>query len=111
MICSNTSAPKLGKSRRIEATSGNLLLFIAWNFAVGSDLPRLGYLTFMDVLLLTTFVLNVGIIVYNVMLYRLEATGHGERALRIDRFAIWLYPLTFFLLLFLMYALRQLYGD
>ena len=98
-------------TRRIEATSGNLLLFIAWNFAVGSDLPRLGYLTFMDVLLLTTFVLNVGIIVYNVMLYRLEATGHAERALRIDRFALWLYPLSFFVLLLILYVLRLIFID
>lgn len=97
--------------RRIEATSGNLLLFIAWNFAVGNDLPRLGYLTFMDVLLLTTFVLNVGIIIYNVMLHRLEATGHAERALRIDRFALWLYPLSFFLLLLILYVLRQILVD
>ena len=97
-------------TRRIEATSGNLLLFIAWNFAVDSDLPRLGYLTFMDVLLLTTFVLNVGIIVYNVMLYRLEATGNAERALRIDRFALWLYPLSFFGLLIILYLLRQNIG-
>ena len=97
--------------RRIEATSGNLLLFIAWNFAVGGDLPRLGYLTFMDVLLLTTFVLNVGIIVYNVLLYRLEATGHAERALRIDRFALWLYPLTFFMLLVILYILRLIFVD
>ena len=96
--------------RRIEATSANLLLFIAWNFAVGSDLPRLGYLTFMDVLLLTTFVLNVSIIVYNVMMYRLEATGRGERAQRIDRFALWLYPLSFFALLLVLYVLRQLFG-
>ena len=72
--------------------------------------PRLGYLTFMDVLLLTTFVLNVGIIVYNVMLYRLEATGNAERALRIDRFALWLYPLSFFGLLIILYLLRQNIG-
>ncbi|MBE2238230.1 MAG: hypothetical protein IAE81_10590 [Caldilineaceae bacterium] len=86
-------------TRRIEATTGNLLLFIAWNFSIGSDLPRLGYLTFMDVLLLTTFMLNVGIIVYNVILRRMESAGKLDKAQRIDRFAIWLYPVSFFALL------------
>ena len=97
-------------TRRIEVTTGNLLLFIAWNFSIGGDLPRLGYLTFMDVLLLTTFVLNVAIIVYNVILRRMETDGRQEQAVRIDRYILWLYPLSFFGLLLLMYVLRQFFG-
>ena len=97
-------------TRRIEVTTGNLLLFIAWTFSIGGDLPRLGYLTFMDVLLLTTFVLNVAIIVYNVILRRMETDGRQEQAVRIDRYILWLYPLSFFGLLLLMYVLRQFFG-
>ncbi len=82
-------------TRRIEATSANLLLFIAWNFSIASDLPRLGYLTFMDMVMLTTFVVTVSIIVYNVILRRLETGGREGLARRIDRYAIWAYPLIY----------------
>jgi hypothetical protein len=81
--------------KRIDVTTGNLLLFIAFNFTISSDLPRLGYLTFLDSFLISTFIISVIVVLYNVVLKRLEVSGMGETATKIDSFMIWLYPLAY----------------
>jgi len=80
-------------TKRIEATSANLLVFVAFNFTIGGDLPRLGYLTFMDAILVAAFAFSVFVVVFNVFLKWMELTDRRDRADRIDRFMIWLYPL------------------
>ncbi len=81
--------------KRVEATSANLLLFIAFNFTISDDLPRLGYVTYLDALLVSTFVISVFIVVYNVYLKRQENHGKERRARQIDRLMIWFYPLSY----------------
>jgi hypothetical protein len=81
--------------RRIEFTAANLLLFIAFNFTLGSDLPTLGYITFADGIMMTTFVISAGAVVFNVVLRRLDITERGALAGRIDKYTIWVYPLAY----------------
>ena len=90
-------------TKRIEAASANLLLFIAWNFAIGGDLPRLNYLTFMDALILSGFIISVTMVLYNVILRRMEIRGHREKADRIDRVMIYAYPLSFLVAISILY--------
>ena len=82
-------------TKRIEVTTGNLLLFIAWNFSISDNLPRLGYMTFMDTIMATTFLISVIVVVFNVILRRLEVTGKDEVALKLDKFTIWIYPIAY----------------
>jgi hypothetical protein len=82
-------------TRRIEVTTGNLLLFIAWNFSISDALPRLGYLTFMDSIIMTTFLISVVVVVFNVVLKRLEVSGRESRAFKIDNYTLWIYPLVY----------------
>lgn len=80
--------------KRIEIAGANLLVFVAFNWAISADLPRLGYLTFLDFILQWMFVVTGAIIVFSVILSRLKATGRGELARKLDIYAVkWVYPL------------------
>lgn len=90
-------------TKRIEAASANLLLFIAWNFAIGGDLPHLNYLTFMDALIFSAFIISVTMVLYNVILRRLEIKGQREKADRIDKVMIYAYPLSYLAAIAILY--------
>lgn len=80
--------------KRIEIAGANLLVFVAFNWAISDDLPKLGYLTFLDFILQWMFVMTGAIIIFNVMLRRLKASGREHVARKLDNYAIkWIYPL------------------
>ncbi len=81
--------------RRIEMAAANLLLFVAFNFTIAGELPRLGYLTLLDILLVAIFIVTALTIIVNVFLRRLDIQGRGELAQTIDRYAIWVYALAY----------------
>jgi len=86
--------------RRIDIAGANLLAFIAFNFAVSGDLPRLGYVTFLDALMLAMFVTSAVTVAYNVMLRRLSITGHEARARWLDwHVTYWGFPLIHLLII------------
>jgi hypothetical protein len=82
-------------SKRVDVSAGNLLAFIAFNFTLGSDLPRLGYLTFLDEVMVIAFVFAALTVIYNVVMRRLERSGKAARLERLDSMLLWTYPLLY----------------
>lgn len=77
--------------KRVDLGVTTLLLFIAFNFAVSSDLPRLGYITAMDAFMTGSFVITGAVLLVNVMFRKLQTSGREDLAYRLDRYAIWGY--------------------
>ncbi len=84
-------------NKRVDVAGANLLIFIAFNFTIATDLPRLGYLTFLDTLLVTTFIITGVVVIISYQLRRMvDADKHAQVA-RIDKYIRWFYPLAYLL--------------
>jgi hypothetical protein len=82
--------------KRIDIGGANLLIFVAFNFAISGDLPRLGYMTFLDFILVAMFVITGLIIVFNVGLRRLRIKDRDDLARKIDAYAVkWVNPFAY----------------
>ena len=81
-------------SKRVDMAVANLLVFVAFNFTISNDLPRLGYLTFIDTIMFATFVFAGLVVLVNVIYRRMEVHGREATARRLDNLTIWIYPFT-----------------
>ncbi|WP_298666292.1 hypothetical protein [uncultured Methanofollis sp.] len=81
--------------KRADVASANLLLFIAFNFTIAGDLPRLGYRTFLDSVMITTFIVSGLVVIYNLYLKWLATLEQKETAEKIDRVMVWFYPFAY----------------
>lgn len=91
-------------AKRVDISGANLLVFIAFNFTIGSDLPRLGYLTLLDTMLIVAFVVTTLTVICNVALKRLNVAGKTQLTQKIDAYILWGYPI-FYVVGFLVLAL------
>jgi hypothetical protein len=82
-------------NKRVDVAGANLLIFIAFNFTIATDLPRLGYLTFMDTLLVTTFIITGLVVIISYQLRRMIDAGKDDKVARIDKYIRWFYPLAY----------------
>jgi hypothetical protein len=83
--------------KRVDYSAANLLTFVMFNFAIGSDLPRLGYLTFVDSILVMGFVITAVTVIANVIQKRLAVSDREVVARRWDGMILWGYPLLYLL--------------
>jgi len=77
--------------KRVDLGITVLLLLIAFSFTLGSDIPRLGYLTFIDVFIAATFIITAAVIIVNIQLRVYELQNRDADAARLDRIAMWGY--------------------
>jgi hypothetical protein len=80
-------------SKRIDVAGTNLLIFVAFNFTISGDLPRLGYLTLMDSILVAGFLVTSMVLIFNVYIRRLELAGKTNWVQKVDQYMLWIYPL------------------
>ena len=71
-----------------------LLTVVATHAVVARSLPRLSYPTLADMVLIFCYVTAISVIAVGVVVRRNEATGNIKRARAIDRYSLWLLPVT-----------------
>ena len=83
-------------NKRADITGGHLLLFIAFSFTLSNDLPRLGYLTFIDVILANAFLVGGLVVALNLWMKKMEVADSLTNHVLIDRLMLILYPIAYF---------------
>lgn len=82
-------------STRMERGVIALLTVVAFNQVVASNLPRIGYLTFMDAVVYVAFA-SVGLtMLTNVWAQRQEYLGHPEKVAQLDKICRIAFPAVF----------------
>ncbi len=92
-------------SKQLEVASGNLLIFVAFNFTISDDLPRLGYLTLLDRMIITSFCCAALVVIISVCQKRLVAKGQEQLAARIDKLVLIFYPIIYLALVAMEYII------
>ena len=73
-----------------------LLSMVAFELAITRDLPRVGYVTFLDAVFMTGFTFCFFCILEILAVYLIQKRGAPQRAARLHAAGRWLYPLSYF---------------
>jgi hypothetical protein len=71
-----------------------LLTVVATHAIIAENLPRLNYPTLADMVLFLCYVAAVAVIAIGIVVRRTEMVGNIKRARTIDRYSLWLLPVT-----------------
>jgi len=71
-----------------------LLTVVATHAIVAGNLPRLNYPTLADMVLMFCYITALAVISIGIVVRRMETSGNVKRARQIDRYSLWLLPLT-----------------
>ncbi len=78
-------------AQRSRITATGVLTIVAYQFAFGSDQPRIGYLTLIDKTMILSFGLLAVTVLESLVISPWQAS-HPERALRTDRMSRVAFP-------------------
>ena len=79
-----------------------LLSMVALEFTVTRDLPRVGYLTFLDAVFLVSFTFFFLSAFEIALVYRLHLSGKRSTALKLHTAGKWAYPLAYVFIIFVL---------
>lgn len=80
---------------QVSVAITTMLTLIAYRFAVGSDLPKVSYLTRLDDFIMFSTLLVFATLIEVVVTATMAKTGRIEKARVVDRWARWVFPLGF----------------
>ena len=84
---------------RLNISFIGVLTIVAYQFVLVEHMPRMSYLTFLDAVLICSFVMMAATVPQSLLIHSLVRKGKQQLARRIDRTSRWLFPVVYFLLL------------
>lgn len=82
---------------QLTASTTGLLTLVAFDFAISESLPNLAYLTFLDTVVMVSFILAALAVVVNLLLLRFEKQEEHARARRWNKIALIGFPVSYIL--------------
>lgn len=76
-----------------------LLSMVAFEFTIARDLPRIGYVTFLDAVFLASFAFCFFCIIEITTVFLMQKAGMRAPAVKLHSAGKWAYPLAYFLIL------------
>jgi hypothetical protein len=76
-----------------------MLSMVAFEFTIARDLPRIGYISFLDAFFLASFTLCFLCIFEILGVFVLQKHGKRELAVKLHRLGRWVYPLTYLIVI------------
>jgi hypothetical protein len=84
---------------RLNISFIGVLTIVAYQFVLVENMPRMSYLTFLDSVLISSFVMMAMTVPQSLLIHSLVRKGKQRLARTIDRTSRWAFPLFYFLLL------------
>jgi len=79
-----------------------MLSMVAFEFTIARDLPRIGYVSFLDAVFLASFTLCFLCIFEILIVFLLQKQGRRELAVKLHRIGRWAYPLSYLVVIALL---------
>ena len=80
---------------QISVSITTILTLIAYQFSIGHEVPRVSYLTRLDMFILGSTILIFGSLVEVMVTTALAKRGQADKALLFDKWSRWLFPAAF----------------
>ncbi|MFM7135672.1 MAG: hypothetical protein ACKO1M_01190 [Planctomycetota bacterium] len=84
---------------RLNISFIGVLTIVAYQFVLVENMPRMSYLTFLDSILISSFVMMALTVPQSLLIHSLVRKGKQRLARTIDRTSRWLFPVAYFLVL------------
>jgi hypothetical protein len=93
---------------RISISFIGILTAVAYQVVMNDILPRIAYMTWINGFLNFSFLMMVGTVLINLAVGGLEQQGKAEVAHRVDHLCRWIFPLTYFGLILILFGVAFL---
>jgi len=93
---------------RISVSFIGILTAVAYQVVMNDMLPRIAYMTWINGFLNFSFLLMVGTVIINLVVGGLDQRGRHDVAHRVDHLCRWIFPLTYFGLILILFGVAFL---